>query len=67
MREGHALHLAAGESPAIDEPQQPADLLQREAEATGTPDEGQALQVIRIVDPVPALGARGFGMMPMRS
>ncbi len=62
--DGNALDVGAGVPPPIDEPQQRADLVERETELSAPPDETQALDMIFAVQPVPPFGPGGAGHQP---
>ncbi len=62
--DGDALDLGAGVSPPIDEPQQRADLVQREAELSAPPDKAQALDMLFAVQPVSPFASGRAGHQP---
>jgi len=54
-------HLITGAIPLIDETQQGAHFVQREAQLPGAADEAETFDMGGAVGPVAALGASGFG------
>src|SRR5438552_9432186 len=62
--DGDALDLGAGVSPPIDEPQQRADLVEREAELSAPPDKAQALDLFFAVQPVSPFAPGGARDQP---
>src|SRR5215469_7689493 len=60
MVEGDGLDLGAGVTPAIDELQQSAHLIERKAELAAAADESEAHQLLLPVAPVARRTARRF-------
>ncbi|MNV79341.1 hypothetical protein D3C71_1728870 [compost metagenome] len=59
MLRGQRFHIGAGALAVLPQGQQLADLFEGKAQVAGALDEGQAVQVFRLVQAVAAVAARG--------